>query len=65
MLGEIYLLHFLAGLGFETNRRRARADQRAETFAETGFCHALQVIGSDDHASKQQRVFSSVDPDSV
>ena len=47
--GEIHLLDFLARLGFEANRGRARADQRAETFAESGFGHGRQVIGSGSH----------------
>jgi hypothetical protein len=43
--GEISLLNFFARLRFEADRRRARADESAETFAKSGLCHALQVIG--------------------
>src|SRR5213082_870939 len=44
--GETNSLNFFARLRFETNGRRPGADQRAETFAESGFCHQQQVIGS-------------------
>jgi hypothetical protein len=43
---EIDLLNFFAGLGFEPDRGRPRADQRAKTFAESRLCHQEQVIGS-------------------
>jgi hypothetical protein len=45
-VAEIDLLNLFAGLGFEPDRRRPRADQRAKTFAESRLCHASQVIGS-------------------
>src|SRR5438067_3158774 len=38
--GKTDSLNFFARLRFETNGRRPGADQRAETFAEGGFCHA-------------------------
>src|SRR5205085_12134545 len=47
--GETDPLNFFARFRFETNGRRPGADQRAETFAESGFCHARQIIGSGSH----------------
>src|SRR5438067_5409283 len=38
--GETDSLNFFARLRFETNGWRPGADQRAETFAESGLCHA-------------------------
>src|SRR5438067_1203056 len=44
--GETNSLNFFARLRFEANGWRPGADQRAETFAESGLCHAMEVIGT-------------------
>ena len=43
---QLGLLDFLARFCLEPDPLRARANQRAETFAESGLRHALEVIGS-------------------
>src|SRR5437773_8733923 len=39
-------LNFFSRFGFEPNTGGPRADQRAETFAESRLRHGLEVIGS-------------------
>ena len=40
-IGQQYLLYALAHLGYGRRGCHARIDERAETFAESDFCHKL------------------------
>ena len=51
MLGEADLLHIFAGFRLGRTQGRRGADECAETFAETGFCHG----GSGYRSARPQR----------